>query len=172
MLVISGESAASGATGGTGPAGPTGPTGAAGATGPAGAAGVAGATGATGAAGTNGTNGATGATGAAGADNTAAIKTGANIVDADVTLLLSNGSRFIKTVVSTAIRNVTLSVTGAAVFRGFVIERQEASAFTMTITNGGPLAGVVFTFPASTKMMQTFVYNGADYVPGLALELA
>lgn len=155
----------SGGAGLTGPTGPAGPTGA-GATGPTGPAGSNGSNG------TNGTAGATGPTGATGADNTANIKTGTALTDADVTLTLSNGSRYVKTAVSTAARTITLSATGASLGRCFSIERNESSAFVIHITNGGTLGGSLADMASAFKAVYNYIYNGSDWYLATVLELA
>jgi hypothetical protein len=90
--------------------------------------------------------------------------TGPNLTDNDQTLLIANGVRYVRVSSITAIRNDTLSMTGATQDRILVIERRETSAFNFTVTNGGPLGGVIDTFPAGTKRIAQFYCNGTDWI--------
>lgn len=68
---------------------------------------------------------------------------------------------------------VTLGVTGSPRDnQEIVIDRQDTSAFTVTIVNGGPLGGTLLVMPAGLAMGSAFSYAAGDFYPGGNYDLA
>jgi hypothetical protein len=101
---------------------------------------------------------------------TAGVKTkSSDLTDADATVNISDGSRFILPAVLlgglTANRILTLGTSGSPMTGDTVtVERYDVTAYTYAIANGGPAGGTLFTFPVSVKRRASFQYDGANWV--------
>ena len=91
---------------------------------------------------------------------------GADLTDADESLTV--GGNFFRVLPAatplTASRAKTLSTTNAASGDMIHILRLGLGAFTMTIVNGGPAAGTLFTLPSGQSWWAKAYFNGTDWV--------
>ncbi len=92
------------------------------------------------------------------------ILTGANLANADATLVVANGSRRVMLAATlTANRTLTLSPT-ATKDDVLVVEVYDTTAFTIAFVNGGPAAGTLYTMPGSVKRSASFKFDGTNWV--------
>lgn len=92
------------------------------------------------------------------------ILAGSNLTNADQTLTVAGGYEYtLPASTLTTTRTKTLSTAGATETNIIGIIRNDVTANTMPIVNGGSLAGTIFTFPISTKMVAWFYYNGSQW---------
>jgi hypothetical protein len=90
----------------------------------------------------------------------------ADLTDANATVNVSDGSRFIlpASTLSTG-RTLTLGTSGSPMNGETVtIERYDATANTYAVANGGPAGGTIFTFPVSVKRTANFYFDGTNWV--------
>ena len=91
---------------------------------------------------------------------------GADLTDADESLTV--GGNFFRVLPAatplTASRAKTLSTTNAASGDMIHILRLGLGAFTMTVVNGGPAAGTLFTLPSGQSWWAKAYFNGTDWV--------
>ena len=98
-------------------------------------------------------------------DLVAIDRVGANLTDADQTLLASEGViRVLPAVTLTVNRIKTLGTAGDYNGAKITIVRNDSEAFTMAIVNGGPGAGTLFTFPVSQLWFADFQSDGTDWI--------
>jgi len=90
---------------------------------------------------------------------------GANLTDADQTLLASEGvHRSIPESTQTAIRTKTLGTSGALLGDVIWIHRFDVTSFTTPIVNGGPGAGTLLTFAASARVSAAFKFDSTNWI--------
>jgi hypothetical protein len=99
-----------------------------------------------------------------------ALKEGAPITDVSGTIQPYTDfvSKYILPVTTLSVnRTTTIGVSGTPPY-GFrvVLERQDATAYTWAIVNGGTNGGTIYTFPASPTSPSAIVlfYTGADWI--------
>jgi hypothetical protein len=95
------------------------------------------------------------------------IVPGADLTDADQTLVVANGNkRTQRAATLTANRNKTLGTAGATTGEMFEIVRLDTSVRTIAVINGGPGAGTLYTFPASQARAADFKFDGTNWALG------
>lgn len=89
----------------------------------------------------------------------------AALADADATKTLAQGSEFtLPAGTLTANRSITLSTSGAVTGDVVRVVRQDVTAFTLAVINGGAGAGTKYTFPASVARVADFRFDGTNWV--------
>lgn len=87
-------------------------------------------------------------------------------ITGDITLSVADGSYFR---ITSLAANITIHLSVAGPPRQnqqIVFDRTDASAFTVTFINDGPLAGTLLTMPVSTRVRASFSYAAGDFYPG------
>lgn len=69
-----------------------------------------------------------------------------------------------RTLTATQANVITLDPAGATLGAQIQITRLDATAFTVTVNNGGPATGTLTVFVASKKNSGIFQFNGTDWV--------
>jgi len=93
-----------------------------------------------------------------------AALTPATLADADATKTVSQGSEFVlKAATLTVNRSITLSTAGAVTGEQVVVTREDVTAFTLAVINGGGGAGTKYTFPISAARRAAFTYDGTNW---------
>ena len=100
--------------------------------------------------------------------------TGANLTDAAATIYVSgNRTRILPASTLTANRSLTLGTTGAVSGDELLIVRNDATAFTYTLVNGGSGAGNVAVMPVSNRAWCRARFDGTNWIHiGSAIALA
>lgn len=89
---------------------------------------------------------------------------GADLADADATLLVSQGAlRSLPVSTLTAARVATLGATAATKGSVVTISRLDVEAFTYTIDNGGPGAGTLAVMPVGVRAWGDFRFDGTNW---------
>lgn len=89
---------------------------------------------------------------------------GTNVPDSDTTLAVNGGHLYVlQAATLTANRSDTLGTTGGSAGAVLEILRLDVTNKTLAIVNGGPGAGTLYTFPASTKVRASFRFDGTDW---------
>lgn len=83
-----------------------------------------------------------------------------NLPDSDVSVTVSEGNRFVLAAATLgASRNLTLSIAGPpSITEVIVVERRDVTANTYVVKNS--VGTVLYTFPAGSKRMASFLYTG------------
>jgi hypothetical protein len=99
---------------------------------------------------------------------------GANLTDAAATIYVSgNRTRLLPASTLTTNRSLTLGTTGAVSGDELIIVRNDATAFTYTIVNGGSGAGNVAVMPANNRAWCSVRFDGTNWIHvGSAIALA
>jgi hypothetical protein len=99
---------------------------------------------------------------------------GANLTDAAATIYVSgNRTRLLPASTLTTNRSLTLGTTGAVSGDELIIVRNDATAFTYTIVNGGSGAGNVAVMPISNRAWCRARFDGTNWIHiGSAIALA
>jgi len=91
---------------------------------------------------------------------------GADLGDADATLTVGGGFWYtLPAATLTANRVVTLDPTNAEAGDPIEVTRLDTTAYTLTVVNGGPASGTLFTMPVSARSFALAYFNGSDFVP-------
>lgn len=94
----------------------------------------------------------------------APILTPSTLGDASVSIAVASGSEFIlPRGTLTANRTLTLSTTGAVTGEVVRVTREDSTAFTLAIVNGGAGAGTLYTFPVSVTRVADFRFDGTNW---------
>lgn len=89
---------------------------------------------------------------------------GPNLNDADMTLVVRNGSwYYLPKGTLNADRIVTLASDGAVVGNVITIVREDTSAHPLVIVNGGPGAGTLLTLPGFERTESRFRFDGTNW---------
>jgi hypothetical protein len=99
---------------------------------------------------------------------------GADLADASATITVSQGrTRVLPASTLTANRSLTLGTTRAEAGDEFYVIRNDATAFTFTLVNGGAGAGNVAVMPVSNRSWCLTRYDGTNWIHlGSGLSLA
>lgn len=90
---------------------------------------------------------------------------GSDLADASATLLVSGGrTRVLPAATLTANRTLTLGTTGAVAGDEILVVRNDATAFSLTIANGGDGAGNVAAMPVSSRAWCLARFDGTDWI--------
>lgn len=94
------------------------------------------------------------------------VDKGTDLTNADQTLTWSASSqwRVLPAATLTANRTKTLSASGASNGSHLTITRNDVTAFTVDVVNGGAGAGTLFTFPAGVKFFASFYFDGTNWL--------
>lgn len=88
---------------------------------------------------------------------------GTNLTNADQTLTVAGGGRYVSSVTLTANRKKILGTSGSPLTNQVIrIERKETSAFTITIRDSAD-ANTLFVFPSGQLWAADFIFNGTDW---------
>lgn len=94
----------------------------------------------------------------------ASILTPSTLGDAGVTITVSQGSEFtLPRGTLTTNRSITISTTGAVTGEVVRVTREDSTAFTLAIVNGGAGAGTLYTFPVSVTRVADFRFDGTNW---------
>lgn len=89
--------------------------------------------------------------------------TSANLANADATIMVSQGThRTLPAATLTTDRTIVIDPTGMETDEVIQITRLDATAHTLTITNGGVGGGNPYVFAASLKRTVSFRFDGTD----------
>jgi len=89
---------------------------------------------------------------------------GADLTNADVHIDVTQGNiRYLRAATLTGNHTVTLDTTGAVADEVIGIVREDVTANTYAVINGGPAAGTLYTFPVSVKRVAYFKFDGTNW---------
>lgn len=90
---------------------------------------------------------------------------GSNLTDANATILVSgNRTRILPASTLTANRTLTLGTTGAVSGDELFVVRNDSTAFTYTLINGGSGAGNIVVMPISNRAWCRARFDGTNWI--------